>query len=524
MKKVAALACLAMFASACGGGTAQAPSGRPVAGGTFTYAISADPGVLDPATAVLSVTNTVLGFAYDTLVSTDREGRTVPGLAEKWEVKPDSVTFTLRKDITCSDGSKLTAADVAQNVNHIADPATKSPVYGVLLPPGMKATSDDAAGTVTFSTDKPFAFILQSARDLYIVCGKAVKDRSLIARATSGSGPYVLSESMPSDHYTFTRRKDYKWAPGGASTEGMPDKVVLKIVPNEQTSANLLISGGLNAAVFYGADRTRLEATPGLLKKTPMAGNGQFFYHQGEDRPTKDPAVRKALTQALNLKELAGIASSGTGRPATGLVMEPRPCKGDTVTGHVPAFDAAAAAAGLEAAGWKPGPDGIRVKDGKRLTLRYLYGTTRGAGVQAAAEYVAAAWKSAGAEVKLNGVLDTKMSESLNATQDWDVVWLPIGVFLPSQLEGFLSGPAAPKGANFAHLDNARYSELIAQAKLKPGEEGCKLWLEAETALFGNSDLVPVTENTVLVAGKGATFDLVATVLIPTSIRLTEGG
>ncbi|MEV8636914.1 ABC transporter substrate-binding protein [Streptosporangium sp. NPDC051023] len=521
----AVLASLSLLAAACGG-AASSPSGKPVDGGTFSFALSTDPGVLDPAMAVLSVTNTVLSLAYDTLVSTTNDGKIVPGLAEKWDVKPDSVTFTLRKDVTCSDGSKLTAADVAENVNHVADPATKSPVYGVLIPEGMKAEADDAAGTVTLSTPKPFSFILENTPQIFIVCGKGVKDRSLIARATSGTGPYKLVEAVPSDHYTFQLRKDYAWGPGGATTknQGQPEKVVLKVVPNEQTAANLLISGGLNGAVIYGADRKRLEATPGMGKFVLPMGNGQFFYHQGDDRPSKDPAVRKALTQAVNLPELAGIASSGTGRPATGLVMYPRPCQGDSVAGHVPAFDAAAAAAALDAAGWKAGADGIRVKDGKKLSLRLLYVTTRGAGVQAANEYLAQAWKKVGAEVTLNGVIDTKLSESLNATQDWDVVWLPIGVTLPTQLVGFLSGPAAPKGANFAHLHNTRYETLIAEAVTKPGEEGCKRWIESESALFENADLVPVVENTVLVAQKGATFDFPAGSFAPTTIRMTEAG
>ncbi|WP_327084885.1 ABC transporter substrate-binding protein [Nonomuraea sp. NBC_01738] len=524
MKKAAALASLALFATACGGGTAESPAGKPVTGGTFTFALAADPGVLDPAKGVMSVTNTVLSLAYDTLISIKDDGTVQPQLAEKWDVKPDQVTFTLRKDVTCSDGAKLTPSDVAANVNHIVDPASKSPIYGVLVPAGMTAKADDAAGTVTLATAKPFSFILESSRLIFIVCGKGVKDRDSIARASSGTGPYVLSEAVPGDHYTFKARRDYAWGPDGATGKDIPDQVVAKIVPNEQTAANLLISGNINAATFYGPDRTRLEAMPGLTKRFPSAGNGQFFYHQGDDRPTHDPAVRKALTQAVNLKELAGIASSGTGKPTTGLVLQPRPCTGDTVTGHLPAFDEAAAAAALGAAGWKAGADGIRVKDGKRLTLRYLYATTRGAGVQAAAEYLAAAWKKAGAEVKLNGVIDTKLSESLNATQDWDVVWLPIGVTLPSQLVGFLSGPAAPKGANFAHLDNARYVELTTEAIGKPGPEGCKLWEQAESALFDNVDMVPVSDTTVLEASKGVTYQSLAGLFIPSSLRLTQGG
>ncbi|MEV6160113.1 ABC transporter substrate-binding protein [Nonomuraea sp. NPDC052129] len=529
MRKPAALVALALLAAACGGtagtetGTGSG-TGAPVTGGTFSFAISADPGVLDPAMGVLSVTNQVLAFAYDTLVGVGADGRIVPALAEKWQVKPDSVTFTLRKDATCSDGAKLTPSDVADNVNHIADPATKSPIYGVLVPTGMKAKADDVAGTVTLSTPEPFSFILESTQQMYIVCGKGVKDRSALAHGTSGSGPYRLTESVSGDHYTFKIRREYVWGPGGATAKDLPETVTLKVVPNEQTAANLLVAGTLNGATFYGPDRARVAATPGVVKSELPYGNGQFFYHQGDDRPAHDPAVRKALTQAVNLKELSGIAASGTGRPATGLVLDPRPCQGDTVTGHVPANDPAAAAAALDAAGWRAGADGVRVKDGKRLTLRFVYATTRGSGVQAAAEYLGAAWKKAGVEVKLNGIIDAKLAESLNVTQDWDAIWLPIAVTLPSQLVGFLSGPAAPKGANFAHLTNSRYTSLVTQASGKPAAEGCKLWLEAESALFENADLVPVVENTVLAAGKGGTFRIMAGDLVPTSIRLTRGG
>ncbi|SDK46957.1 ABC transporter substrate-binding protein [Nonomuraea jiangxiensis] len=518
---VAALAGLALLTAACGGTTSgPEQQGKPVTGGTFTFAIPADPGALDPAQGVLSVTNNVLSMAYDTLVAVDESGKIVPSLAEKWDVKPDSVTFTLRKGVTCSDGSQLTPTNVADNVNHIADPATKSPVYGVMVPVGMKAEADDAAGTVTLSMPQPFSFILESTRTMYIVCGKGVKDRASIARATSGSGPYQLTEAVPSDHYTFKVRRDYTWGPAGATAKDLPETLVMKVVPNEGTSANLLIAGSLNGALFLGPDRTRVAASPGVTKQELRTNTGQFFYHQGEDRPGHDPQVRKALTQALNLQELSAVASGGTGRPATGLVLEPRPCQGDSVTGHVPGYDAAAAAAALDAAGWKLGADGFRAKDGKRLSLRYMYATTRGSNYQASAEYMAEVWKKLGVEVKLNGVIDTKLSESLNATQDWDVVWLPIGVTLPSQLIGFLSGPSAPDGANFAHLANKRYEDLVAKAGKLSAAEACPMWLESESALFEAADLVPVVDYTALLAAKGATFRTIAGSPVATSLRL----
>ncbi len=520
---MAVLAAACLLAAGCGGATEERPA---EGGGTFTYGLNADPGALDPGMAALTVTNTVLSLAYDTLTAVDANGKLVPVLAEKWDVKPDSVTFTLRKGVTCSDGSPLTADDVAASYSFISDPKNKSPLNGVYVPPGMTAKADAAAGTVTLSMPEPFGFILESTRDVFIVCGKGVEDRSLLQKGTSGSGPYTLTEAVPGDHYTFKVRKDYAWGPSGATTKepGQPDTFVFRIVQNEQTAANLLISGGLNGTLLSGVDRTRVEAAPGVTGKPLPAGNGQFFYHQGKDRPTRDPQVRKALTQAINLTELGGISSGGTGRPATTLVTKPSPCQGDSVAGHVPGHDLAAATAALDAAGWKAGADGIRVKDGEKLTLRLLYGTTRSASVQAAAEYLAAEWRKAGVDVKLNGVIDTKLSESLMVTQDWDVVWLPIGVNLPSQLIGFLSGPGAPDGGNFAHLKNERYEKLVAEAGGRPGPEGCKLWLEAESALFESADLIPVVENTQLLALKGGTLEVLGGNFRGASIRLTEGG
>lgn len=159
------------------------------------------------------------------------------------------------------------------------------------------------------------------------VCGEGLKDRAKLARGTSGSGPFTLTQAAPGDQYTFKARRDYAWGPNGATGKDLPEQVVLKVVPNEQTAANLLVAGSINGASFYGPDRARLEATPGITKVNLPVGNGQFFYHQGDDRPAKDPAVRTALTQAINLQELSGTASSGTGRPPAAWSSTPAPAR-----------------------------------------------------------------------------------------------------------------------------------------------------------------------------------------------------
>ncbi|MFG2623014.1 ABC transporter substrate-binding protein [Streptomyces sp. NPDC048507] len=516
----AAAACIAASLLVAGCGATPAGSSG---GDAFSFAIKSDPGLLDPAQVQKTTTYTALSLAYDTLVNTGADGRIVSGLADSWKVTPTQVTFTLRRGVTCSDGSPVTASTVARNVAHLTDPATRSPAYGVLVPEGLSARADDAAGTVTLSTPSPFAFILESTRYLFVVCGKGLTDRTLLADGTSGSGPFRLTGAKAGQSYTFTRREDYAWGPGGATTAdpAMPGRVVLKVLGSEATVANMLASHQLNGAQLGGPDRARVSRLPGVSTTVQPNGTQEFFFHQGAGHPGQDPAVRKALLRAVDLEALGAIATGGTGAAPTGLVTAPRPCPGDTVTGHLPAFDPGAAAAALDAAGWHRAGGGVRTKDGGKLTLRMIYSASSGETMAAAAEYLADAWTRAGAEVKLRAVSDAAYAEIELDTQDWDVDWAPLGVALPTQLTGMLSGPVTPGGENFAHLTNIRYEELTAAASALPGSAGCAQWAGSESALFDSADLVPVVDKTLTVAAHDATFRITNGLFDATSIRMT---
>jgi peptide/nickel transport system substrate-binding protein len=530
MKKLAVLICSGALAlAACSGaGTPKDTAGNAsyVQGRTFTMVVASDPGSLDPATAVEGSTNLLLSFAYDTLVYIGRDGGLVPGLAQSWTVEPAAVRFTLRKNATCSDGSAVTPTTVAKSINHVADPKTKSPLLGVLIPAGVEAKADDAAGTVTLRTPKPSPFLLHSTVAIFIVCGKGLTDPKSLGKTTSGSGPFELVESVPNDHYTLRVRQSYTWGPNGSSTaaKGVPGTVVLKVVSEESTAANLLLGGEVNAASFTGPDRSRVGPAPGIRSYPLPAGNGEFFYNQNASRPAADLAVRKALTQALNLDELAKVSAQDTGVKTTGMTtLSPRPCRVDSVTGHRPSFNPEAAKTELDAAGWTVGADGIRTKAGKKLALRIVYNTDYGAGSRAGAEYQADAWKKIGVDVDLKGMASGAWSDALFKTGDWDVSTVPIGVSLPSQLVGYLSGSPPPDGSNFANIRNAKYQELTAKAAGAPIDQGgCETWAQAESALFDNFDVVPVVELTQLLATKHAEVFMPGGLAQPTLIRMTK--
>jgi peptide/nickel transport system substrate-binding protein len=514
---------LALSACSSGGEPTTATGGKPVAGQTLTMAVGGDPGNLDPQFTSLSVTMQVDWFLYDALLNIDSSGKPVAGLAEKWEGTTTSAKYTLRKGITCADGTQLTASTVAQNINFVGDPASKSTRIGVFVPAGTKAVADDAAGTVTVTAAAPDAFLVRNVGGLHIVCAKGMKDRSILKQGSDGTGMYTVSEAVPGDHYTLTRRKDYAWGPGDVKADqtGVPEKVTIKVVANETTSANLLTAGQVNIASIAGPDKQRLAAQQ-LFKHEVGAPLGQLWFNQKAGLPTADLAVRRALTQGLDLTQLGKVVTSGSGTAPTDLVAPGMgPCKVNTVTGNLPGHDLNAAKAALDAAGWKPGAGGVREKGGSKLSLVFYYPTTLGPTLQSAAELLQKSWTELGVEVSLKAVSTAEISTVVLAGEGtWHAGLIPLTVSLPSQLVSFLSGTTPPNGSNFSGIKNPGYDAAVAKASKTAGTDGCEDWAAGERALFEQVNLVPFVNTTVPVFGKNATFDLSQGSVVPSSIRM----
>ena len=522
-------ACVAVTVLAgCGGGGDDgggSGGGEVTSGGTFSMAMSADPGNLDPQASAASGLFQLSHFAYDSLLFTDADGKVVSGMAEDWAVDGTTVTLTLKDGITCADGSPFTAGDAADNLDYIADPANQSPFLGVFLPAGVQATGDDTARTVTLALAGPAPFVLEGLAGVPIVCAAGLADRSTLTAGTDGTGPYQLTEAVPSDHYTYTKRDGYTWGPDGASTdeEGLPDQIVARVISNETTAANLLLSGDLNQATIIGPDAERLDQQ-GLFSAKVTAVLGEMFYNHAAGRPGADPAVRQALTQALDLAQLAKVVSSNRGGPGTTFAASgASACPGDSISDVLPEHDLDAAKALLDDAGWKAGSGGVRSKDGTPLAVTFTYDTELGTPGSAAAELVNAAWEELGVDVTTNPQDETALVETIfSAGGDWDVAWVPINVSSPDQLVPFLSGPAVPDGNNFASIDNPDYTSGVAEAMTMTGTEGCDTWLAAESALVRDADVIPFANQNASFYGSGAEFEVVD-VLQPTSIRMLAG-
>ena len=517
--------CLCLAAATltgCGGPSNGSGKAELVDGGTFTLGVSSDPGSLDPQMGVGSTLFTITRFAYDPLLSVDgKTGEIRPGLAKSWEIKDNTVSLKLADGVTCSDGAKLTATAVAANLDFVAEPNNKSPFLGTFFPAGAKSVGDDAAGTVTITLAHPAPFVLNGLASLPMVCPSGMAERSSLKTATAGTGPYQLSEAAPGDHYTYSIRDGYTWGPDGATTatKGLPKTVVVKVVQNETTAANLMLSGGLSAAQVSGPDADRLEKA-GLFAAKTQALVGEQWYNHGTGRVTNDPKVRMALAQALDLGQLRKVLTSDQGTAATTLVAsEPAACPGDSVTKALPSGDVRAAGALLDQAGWTVGGEGKRTKDGKPLTLTFLYQNNNGSAGDAAAELAVRQWKAIGVDATARSQDEATLTSTVFGAGDWDVTWIPLNVTSPDQLVPFLSGPAAPLGTNFAAISDPDYDKAVATAMATPGVAGCADWLAAESGLIAKADLVPFASKIVRTFGKSAEFETPGP-LTPMSIRM----
>lgn len=504
--------------TACGGSHRLTSGGEYVDGRTFTLATLADPGNLDPQASFAA---TEIGsFAYDTLVGVDPRGTIQPQLASSWKVTDKTVTFELRDDVTCSDSSTFDAQTVVENIDYVADIGNASPFRGVYVPADAHARASGSTVTVTLASPAPF--VLEGFAHLPMVCESGMKDRNSLKAGTAGTGPFTLTESVPGDHYTLAVRKGYVWGPNGASTSatGTPSTVVFKVIANEATAANLILSSQANAAAFLGPDGDRL-AKQGIEAVETHSAYAQQWYNQAPGRVASDPVVRKALTEALDLAELQRVITSGRGSTPTALaVYDAGVCTGDTVKGNLPTTDPTAAAQALAEDGWTKDKNGVLIKSGKKLSLTFIY-SSQGPGQAAAAELAVAAWKKLGVEVDARALDITEQTAALFQTGDWDVTWSSPKAPNPLVLEPFVSGPSPARGGNnFGSVANPDYDSHAEAAMKEVGTHSCPEWEAAEAALFKSADVIPFANVTVLTYHKGADLERAGNLMVPTSIRM----
>lgn len=412
----------AICAGLVGASTARA---QMAPANTLVVLRSIDADNYDPVRSTAISAGEVLSMMGDTLVSMDWDMKTIkPGLATSWTVSPDGklYTFHLRQDVSFCDGRPMTADDVVYSIKRLADPATHSPVRWRAGP--VKDIRAIDKYTVEYELNAPFSELLYQVSMFFgtIVDKNTVEKlgQNFGVQGFNGTGPFCWSSWTPRSEVVLTKHAGYNWGPPiYKNPSPQVDRVIWRVIPDSNTRMAALQSGQGDVTQyipFYALDG---------LKKLPnihMSEQPNFFfdYFLGFkiDKPVvNDPLLRRAMVMAVNRPAIAKAVFFGAADAADSL-LNPNVLDYDPKSKAMePVYDPAAARKLLDDAGWKPGANGIREKDGQAATFT-LYGLNDPQSNRA--------WESVQADLRRIGVdmkiqlWDATVGWGKLATQDFD--------------------------------------------------------------------------------------------------------
>ncbi|GAB2673066.1 ABC transporter substrate-binding protein [Nocardia goodfellowii] len=416
---------------ACGGdtGSTGADAGPPRPGGTLRYGLSQAPTCSDPAQAGSNQTHYVTRQIVDSLTDQDPEtGELKPWLARSWEADADAKVFTfhLADGVTFSDGSPLTAESVRDTFDSIPKiGAAKAPLGNGYLTNYVGTTVlDRLTARVEFS--KPNAQFLQatSTTQLGIQAGAttAKPAEQRCDGSNIGSGPFVYGGYRQDVSATLVKRPGYAWGSAvfGHRGEAYLDRIEFTVVPESGVRTGSLTSGQLDAiSDALPQDLPLLEAANARLLTTANPGVPFGFQPNLTRGPLRDPAVRQALLPAIDRQQLVDTVLGPQFKPATSVLASTTPGYQDLSPKL--AYDPGKARTLLDQAGWVPGGDGIRVKDGVRLSFGVVFSQVF-AGNKAIIELVQQQLRQVGVDLRLDLVSLPETTARQNA-KDYDTYY-----------------------------------------------------------------------------------------------------
>ncbi|MGE6739383.1 peptide ABC transporter substrate-binding protein [Allorhizobium pseudoryzae] len=372
-------------------------------------------------------------IVIEPLAGFDESGNMFPRLAadiptvENGGVAADrlSITWKVKDGLKWSDGSDVTAEDVAFTWRYCTAPgggcAQKAKFDGV-----AKVEATDRL-TVKITFEKPVSFpygpfvgalspIIQKAQ--FSDClGEKAPQCTAANFGPIGTGPFVVKDFKANDVVTFAANPNYrdpaKPAFASVTLKGGGDaaaaaRAVLEtgeydfawntVIEPEVMDAMLKAGKGRIASAF-STTVERIHLNPFAVDSA--LGATRSTKDAGPHPALSDPAVRRALSIAID-RDILVEAGYGAGGKATCNVIPTPEAFASTGVDWCLKQDIEAANKLLDDAGWKKGPDGIRAKNGVKLS--FLYQTSTNSVRQGTQQLVKEWWKEIGVETELRNI------------------------------------------------------------------------------------------------------------------------
>ena len=327
-------------AALLGGGAVAAADDAGGTSVTFTVGLQNEVDSFNPFLGIEAESYEMWALTYDYLISYSMEDMSPePGLASEWETSEDGLTwtFTIRDDVTWSDGEPLTADDVAYTYNRVLDGGPDAANWISYLGSVKQITAPDDT-TVELQLTEPNAVLpllpipimpqhiwTEVSEDQI----KTYSNEPSAATPVVGSGPFRLVEGTAGGStYRFEANPDY-WK--GTSSI---DEVVFRVYKNEDTSVQALLGGEIDFVDNISALQVKALADEGNVEATvgDSPGFDEIAFNTGSidldtgdpigdpNPAVLDPAFRYALGFAVDRDLIIEKAYQGAGDPGSGII------------------------------------------------------------------------------------------------------------------------------------------------------------------------------------------------------------
>lgn len=372
-------------------------------------------------------------MVIEPLARYDETGALVPMLAaeiptvENGGVAADlkSITWKLKPDLKWSDGTAVTAEDAIFTWKYCTAPDGGC-AQGAYFEGVTNVEAIDASTIkVSFADAKPYPYSAFVGAQSPLIQAAQFKD-CLGAKAPEctaanfgpiGTGPFVVNEFKPNDVVTFTANPNYRdpakpafasvTLKGGGDAASAARSVLetgefdyawnMQVEP--EILAQMLAAGKGKIEVAFGTQVERIDINPFAVD--PSLGDKRSTKDAGPHPALSDPAVRRALSISIDRDILVEAGYGANGRPTCNILPAPDIYVSKNVDWCLKQ-DIEGANKLLEDAGWKMGSDGIREKDGVKLS--FLYQTSTNSVRQGTQALVKDWWSQIGVAAELRNI------------------------------------------------------------------------------------------------------------------------
>ncbi|TKA97562.1 peptide ABC transporter substrate-binding protein [Cereibacter changlensis] len=476
----------------------ETPSGQIVVG------FSQEPTVFNPHLLHIEVDEGVHYAVFDPLFDVDPEGNFYPLLAtevptvENGGISADGLSWkvTLRDDVKWHDGTPFTAEDVKFTLELMVDPDFRS--WRRTGHEHVTELTVVSPTELTWKMAKPFAPYASILASTFIVPkhafdGVADKNEAPFNSAPIGTGAFKWKERVAGDHIELEANPEY------FGDGPYLERLVLKYIPDLTVLYTQFKTGDIDVAGLQWITPDNYEEAQTLEgKEVQVVGTATFeSLTFNMERPQfQDLKVRQALYHALDKQAIIDALYYGVPQPTETYMPKESFYYNADLPKHE--YDPEKAKALLDEAGWAPGADGIREKDGVRLA--FTNSTTSGNHLrEQAQQFFQQSFKDIGVEMTISNLPPAVMWGDYWMLSQFDSVVVGLNTLTgpdPDTSDYFMSTSSAAKGGagqNTWVYQNPEVDALLKQGgELVSPEERRPIYLKIQEIMRADLPFLPI--------------------------------